>query len=143
MLIMFMNTSKHVWEALRNAINTAGFSIETIDHFDKQHGTFKQFVNENTAGFDLVIHCRKRSDAHQVASIPPINSTTKDSIKDYIQSREGDIPTISYIHVQRDQEIDYRQLYSEWLSIALSQNIATVDFPLFRKLAVELIAGKK
>jgi len=67
MMLVFMNSSAKVWDALRTAVHRAGFVAERIDIFDKQHGTFKQFVSENTAGCDLVLHCRKPlSDAKLV-----------------------------------------------------------------------------
>jgi hypothetical protein len=50
MVLVFMNSSQEVWQALRDAILKAGFLIERVDIFDKQHGTFKQFVSENTGG---------------------------------------------------------------------------------------------
>ena len=59
MLLVFMNSSAKVWDALRVAIQDAGFVIVKADVFDKQHGTFKHFVSENTAGADLVLHCLK------------------------------------------------------------------------------------
>ena len=59
MVLVFMNSSEKVWEALRASIGDAGFTIEKINIFDKQHGTFKQYVSENTAGADLMLHCRK------------------------------------------------------------------------------------
>ena len=139
MLIMFMNTSKDVWEALRKAISSAGFSVEKIDLFDKQHGTFKQFVNENAAGFDLVIHCRKNPREHQESRIQSPEEVKK-SITKYIKSKDNSIPYISYVHVQRSNEIDYRQLYSEWLAIAMLNDMTTIDFPLFRAMVSEIIS---
>lgn len=133
MLLMFMNTSKEVWEALRQAISQAGFLIAKIDLFDKQHGTFKQFVNENAAGFDLVIHCRKQVIVpHDDTLIIPEN--VQQSIIELVRSKGDNIPYITYLHVQREQEIDYRQMYSEWLTIAMANNLATVDFSFFRKV---------
>ena len=59
LLLVFMNSSQDIWSQLRRAIARAGFSLDRMDIFDKQHGTFKQFVSDNTAGSDLILHCRK------------------------------------------------------------------------------------
>ena len=59
MVLVFMNSSKEVWRALSSSIKSAGFRIKKVSIFDKQHGTFKQFVSENTAGADLMLHCKK------------------------------------------------------------------------------------
>ena len=59
MLLVFMNSSKDVWEALINAVHNAGFIIERLDIFDKQHGTFKQFVSNNT-GVVIWLSLRKQ-----------------------------------------------------------------------------------
>ncbi len=54
-----MNSSEKIWSSLHKAIQDSGFIIEKVNIFDKKHGTFKQFVSENTAGADLMLHCRK------------------------------------------------------------------------------------
>ena len=58
-----------MWEALRTAITDAGFVIVNADVFDKQHGTFKHFVSENTAGADLVLHCLSRKPGSRRAVV--------------------------------------------------------------------------
>jgi DNA modification methylase/predicted RNA-binding Zn-ribbon protein involved in translation (DUF1610 family) len=137
MLLMFMNTSSEVWEALRTAVVGVGFSIVKIDLFDKQHGTFKQFVNEHTAGFDLVLHCRKQPSLVNQRIEEP--NSIRQSIVDFVNARRQTIPYIAYLHVRRADEIDYRQLYSEWLSTTIASLGPVADFPVFRKVASELL----
>ncbi len=139
MLLVFMNSSKEVWSALKAAIDSAGFTIKKIDIFDKQHGTFKQFASENTAGFDLVLHCYKSCET--VASPNFSYAETTDSVRAFLGRYNGSLPTQVYLHVGRQEEIDYRMLYSEWLSSSLVERTELVDFAEFRKIAQATLAG--
>jgi 16S rRNA G966 N2-methylase RsmD/transcriptional regulator with XRE-family HTH domain len=139
MLLVFMNSSKEVWNALREAIVGAGFAIRKSDIFDKQHGTFKQFVSENTAGFDLVLHCQKPDERRSTTAFDP--AATAASLHAFLGHYSGNLPTQVYLHVGRDTEIDYRRLYSEWLSSSLAGQSELVDFAEFRKIAQEIFAG--
>ena len=136
MLLVFMNSSKEVWNALQEAIAHAGFTIRKIDIFDKQHGTFKQFVSENTAGFDLVLHCFKPLVLQPSAIVDP--PVIGDSIRAFLSHYRGNLPTQVYLHVGRDSEIDYRKLYSEWLSSSLLGHSELVDFTEFRKAVQQI-----
>jgi DNA modification methylase/DNA-binding transcriptional regulator YiaG len=135
LLMVFMNSSHEVWEQLRRAIEGAGFAVERMDIFDKQHGTFKQFVSDNTAGADLILHCRK-----VVSSAPGDrrHDTTTDelAVGNFLRNRGGRLPTSPYLHVKRDEEIDYRTLYSEWIALGRLTNGRVCDFAAFRSYVV-------
>ena len=133
MLLVFMNSSKQVWDALRAAIIDTGFIIKKIDIFDKQHGTFKQFSSENTAGFDLVLHCFKPDDS-LLPSDPNHKTATADSIRIFLSRYVKKLPKQIYLHVGRDSEIDYRMLYSEWISNSLMNDYELIDFSEFRRI---------
>lgn len=135
MLLVFMNSSDEVWQALRNSITEAGFSIESIDTFDKQHGTFKQFVSDNTAGMDLVLHCKKVK-AQRASYKPKKSKNIRETIDAFMRSRQATIPTNVYMHVGRNEEVDHRTLYSEWLTSSLASNDSLLSFSEFR-LSVE------
>lgn len=134
MLLVFMNSSSEVWEALRRALAGAGFRVVRTDIFDKQHGTFKHFVSENTAGMDLVLHCLKPTD---VSSMQPLNASRETGldIADFLRSRQQHVPTNTFLHVGRNEEIDYRTLYSEWLAQSFDRQREFVDFSTFRQIA--------
>jgi DNA modification methylase/DNA-binding XRE family transcriptional regulator len=133
MLLVFMNSSQDIWEQLRRAIAGAGFSLERMDIFDKQHGTFKQFVSDNTAGSDLILHCRKgRPALHPMGAGE--NKTDASAVFEFLRQREGHLPTVPYLHVKRHEELDYRMLYSEWLAAGLLGNGQVCDFASFRDL---------
>ena len=130
MVLVFMNSSDKVWNALSKAILDAGFSIQAINIFDKQHGTFKQFVSENTAGADLMIHCKKIESlsrphvAKVVANVPR-----------FLLKELDRLPLVPFIHVKRAPEVDYRTLYSRYISAALQEGLAILSFSAFREEA--------
>jgi hypothetical protein len=138
MLLVFMNSSGEVWNALKNAIQRAGFVMERIDIFDKQHGTFKHFVSDNTAGCDLVLHCRKPYDSEKMAQIKK-GLNISESIKKFLANRSGTIPITVYLHVSRESELDFRLLYSEWIAFGLLHGYELTDFTTFRAMISALL----
>jgi DNA modification methylase len=137
MLLVFMNSSARVWDALRSAIVDAGFVIVRADSFDKQHGTFKQFVSENTAGEDLVLHCRKPdAGSPLLRSLPLV--TAEESVRNFLASVDLRRARTAYLHVDRSDEVDARKLYSEWLSHAMVEGIAPIDLAAFRAFIAKM-----
>jgi DNA modification methylase/transcriptional regulator with XRE-family HTH domain len=141
MLLMFMNSSKHVWTALRNAITGAGFEIKKMDIFDKEHGTFKQFVSENTAGMDLVLHCRKPENRLGGKADRPHVPTS--DVFDFLRSRKESPPTNTYLHVERADEVDFRTLYSEWIADCFRAEREVMDFAAFRQVTQQWLNRDK
>ncbi|MGH9445348.1 MAG: hypothetical protein ACRD3O_06455 [Terriglobia bacterium] len=140
MLLVFMNSSQKVWQALREAVLDAGFSLQRADIFDKQHGTFKQFVSDNTAGCDLLLHCHKavRSQRHTKITVP--YQAAPEAVRLFIDSRRGTLPRQPFLHVRRDDEIDYRMLYSEFLAARLIDEANLIDFATFRTIAASVLS---
>lgn len=138
MVLVFMNSSERVWEALRSAILRAGFTLHRADIFDKQHGTFKQYVSDNTAGCDLLLHCRKSSAPEKIVSAHS-NGGEAQSVGSFLAGRTGELPKQPFLHVRRQQEIDYRMLYSEFIGEHLLSEARLLDFATFRSLASSLI----
>ncbi len=140
MVLVFMNSSKRVWGALRNAIEGSGFEMLRTSIFDKQHGTFKQYVSDNAAGADLMIHCKKsigqarpRTNKHESA----------ENVSAFMRRSEGQVPIAPYIHVNRDPEVDYRVLYSRYVSSAIHRRTGLVGFAEFRREAQEFLRARK
>ena len=131
LLLVFMNSSGAVWSALRNAVLDAGFSIEKVDTLDKQHGTFKQFVSENTAGLDLVLHCLKPL-APAMAEVERAGRRVCEVIS-FLEEQRGSLPTSVYLHVDRREEVDFRKLYSDWVAQSLARGTKVMDFAEFRR----------
>ena len=134
LLLVFMNSSAAVWLALRSAILDAGFKIVKMDILDKQHGTFKQFVSENTAGSDLVLHCVKPSDVDNLSPEHTPENAGR-SILRFLEGRHSSLPTNVYLHVGREEETDFRKLYSDWLAGSLLRAAEVIDFSEFRRIA--------
>ena len=100
LVLVFMNSAEDIWDRIRRAVLDAGFTIERIDIFDKQHGTFKQFVSDNTAGSDLMLHCHKPAHAsHALTTNDVVDSIT---VKDFLYSRGGTVPVLPFLHVRRE-----------------------------------------
>ena len=138
MVLVFMNSSEKVWSALNEAIRDAGFSIRKVNIFDKQHGTFKQFVSENTAGADLMIHCKKvRSPSRRGTS------KASASVADFVLKEAGRLPVLPYIHVKREAEVDYRTLYSRYVSAAMQGGLTIISFSDFRDQATAALEGSQ
>ncbi|HLY32582.1 MAG TPA: DNA methyltransferase, partial [Ktedonobacterales bacterium] len=138
MLLVFMNSSAQVWEALRTAISEAGFVIRKADVFDKQHATFKQLVSENTAGCELVLHCWKPT---MTGETPTENDdeavSQREAIFAFLAGANVEKRRQAFLHVSRPEETDFRSLYSEWLIKALTAGEVTLDFAQFRLLVLE------
>jgi len=138
MLLVFMNSSKRVLIALRNAISDAGFVVERIDIFDKQHATFKQFVSDNTPGADLILHCQKPlvPNSPQNRSENPVASA-RESLLDFLNTVNPQRYRTEYLHVNRETEFDFRTLYSEWLSQRMTGAATLIDYAEFRSVVSE------
>ena len=134
MLLVFMNSSARVWSVLREAITAAGFIIVKADVFDKQHGTFKHFISENTAGADLVLHClkpKRRLERHGEGTNGPL------SIADFLSVVDAERYLQPFLHVARPTELDLRRLYSEWVAQAIVADLDVMDFSAFRDNALK------
>lgn len=140
MTVIFHNSSSEVWAALQAAISDAGFAVHGTQTFDKEHGTFKQFVSDNAVGYDLVLHCWK---AGQPA--PKSNGAGQPrEIFDFVRQRVSADPQryrVHYLHVARTDEWDFRKLHAEWLAEALPQNGDLIGFEEFRVQAAPAVAG--
>lgn len=155
MLLVFMNSSSSVWEALRTAIQVAGFEIRQCDIFDKQHGTFKQYVSANTAGCDLVLHCYKPNlpdidtavsgqtqltvSRNNGAFGAPSMKRVLDSVATFLQNKDMRAWRSVFLHVTRSSEVDFRKLYSEWTASSLLEGENLLDFAAFRSLVMERV----
>jgi DNA modification methylase len=134
--IMFHNSSEKVWQALQQAISNSSFSIIGTQYFDKKHGTFKQFVSDNAVGYDLVMHCRKLPANNTMRVIPLPRSDIHNFVSKAIDNKESYIT--HYLHVEREDEIDFRKLYAEWLAASLPKGIISISFPEFRHIASQI-----
>jgi len=141
MTVIFHNSSSEVWTALQTAIGDAGFAVRGTQTFDKEHGTFKQFVSENAVGYDLVLHCRKAE--HPVA-LHAGGPRKHPDVSEFVRERVTQNPErycVHYLHVTRANEWDFRKLHAEWLAETLSENGSLIGFEEFRHRAEPAVAG--
>ncbi|MCP5420063.1 MAG: site-specific DNA-methyltransferase [Gammaproteobacteria bacterium] len=141
LVLVFMNSAKDIWDRIRRSVLDAGFTIERIDIFDKQHGTFKQFVSDNTAGADLMLHCQKPTCANPAQTSS--DTARVISVRDFLNNRSGTVPVLPYLHVRREADIDYRTLYSEYLADSLLQHSKMLDFATFRSQAMDILENNE
>lgn len=138
MLLVFMNSSAEVWAAIRAAVDEAGFTLVSADVFDKHHGTFKQFVSPNTTGADLVLHCLK--PAGPVATKA---DSTCESLDKFLASIDLTRYVQPFLHVARPSEMDFRRLYSEWISMSVANGSdAFLDFAEFRQQVMRHVGSE-
>lgn len=138
MCVVFHNSSEKVWKALQRAITDSGFEVRAAQTFDKQHGTFKMFVSDNTVGYDLVLHCRKRLFSANV--VTQLANASLENVREFIRRQLG-LSThyqVRFLHVTREIEFDYRRLYAEWLCQSFANTEITIDFEQFRVIVAEV-----
>lgn len=137
--VMFHNSSEKVWQCLQQAIKNSGFSVISAQTFDKKHGTFKQFVSKNAVGYDLTLHCKKRQNDLNFLT----NTNLKKSVENFIDKVKANMSNykITYLHVNRDDEIDYRKMYSEWIIHEIKTSEIDLSYEGFRVLAEAAIFG--
>ena len=141
MTVIFHNSSAEVWTALQRAISDAGFAVRGTQTFDKEHGTFKQFVSDNAVGYDLILHCRKADRPHATSRNEAASSSR---IADFVRQRVAQDPEryrVHFLHVSRTDEWDFRRLHAEWLAEALPENSGLFGFEEFRNQAQSAVEG--
>ena len=62
MTVEFHNSKNSVWNAIMEALQTAGFVIADIRTLDKKQGSFKQVTSASAVKQDLIISCYKPNE---------------------------------------------------------------------------------
>ncbi|MFV8390019.1 DNA methyltransferase [Flavobacterium sp. LB1P71] len=143
--VVFHNSSDKVWAVLQNSLKEAGLKIINAQTFDKKHGTFKQYVSDNAVGYDIMLHCKKEKNKVGKTIKFNIPQTEKQILK-FITAElnNQDLSySVKYLHVKRDEEVDYRRLYAKWLTSSLSSSVINLGFDEFRSLVDKVILKKK
>ena len=89
-----------------------------------------------------MLHCCKPEAPHQTeaqASMP----TLQESVFAFLSYTDIALPTIVYLHVGRQEEVDYRKLYSDWLSQSLMEDAELMDFAQFRVIVKSWLEQKR
>lgn len=144
--VMFHNSSAKVWSAIQKALVSSGFGIETTRTLDKRHGTFKQFVSPNAVGYDLLLHCKKETTDSSVSHTLHDNGASKTAICKFVRNALAQAPedfVVRYLHVERQDEIDGRKLYSLWLKERLeAEEVVDVSYEEFRKILESVVQSE-
>lgn len=94
--VEFSNTSAAIWNAIQQAIQTAGFIIVNVSALDKQAGSFKAITTTTAVKQDLVITCFKPSDKMRLRFEE--KGATQQSAQDFIEELLIHLP----VHVEKD-----------------------------------------
>lgn len=142
--LVFHNSSAKVWSAIQDALWASGFAIMSIQILDKRQGTFKQFVSDNTVGYDLMLHCQKYRRGIAPVQGGPLSSRA--SICGFVErvlQRHTDEFIVRYMHVKRRNELDTRKLYSLWLKEQIETGkVVDLDYEQFRQIVIRILGGK-
>ncbi len=140
LVLIFMNSAESIWASLRRSLAESGFAIDLVEIFDKQHSTFKMYVNGNTAGSDLVLHCSKAQAGRKAPDVA-IQHNTDAAVAAFLSARNAAVPRSHFLHVARPDEVDYRVLYGEFLASTLGSSLPGLDFSHFRDLVDEYLVS--
>jgi DNA-binding transcriptional regulator YiaG len=80
----------------------------------------------------------ERCEAPAAAEGRPTRASAAESVNHLLGERESPVPKVPYRHLRREDKIDYRMLYSEFLADGLIGRGDLVDFASFRTLAASV-----
>lgn len=90
MTIEFSNTSSSIWNAIQNAIQSAGFVIANVSVLDKKKGSFKVVTSTTAVKQDLVISAYKPT--HEARDLMKSERNTEDSVWTFINQHLKKLP---------------------------------------------------
>lgn len=131
MTVEFHNSKNSVWNAIQEALQTAGFVIADVRTLDKQQGSFKQVTSSNAVKQDLVISCYKPSGGLEERFLR--ESGTEEGVWDFIRTHLQQLP----VFVSKD---DQAEMIAERQSYLLFDRM--VAFHVQRGVAVPLSAAE-
>lgn len=144
--LAFHNSSSKVWAAIRAALLDSGFNVAKVQTLDKRHGTFKQFVSENTVGYDLLLHCTRESGNRNARVASNTHGTLRADVRMFLEQTLKKNPEefiVEYLHVNRESELDTRKLYSLWLKKYVEAGLKVdLDYESFRILVNQIVADE-
>ena len=131
MTVEFHNSKNSVWNAIQEALQTAGFVIADVRTLDKQQGSFKQVTSSNAVKQDLVISCYKPSGGLEERFLR--ESGTEEGVWDFIRTHLQQLP----VFVSKD---DQAEMIAERQSYLLFDRM--VAFHVQRGVSVPLSAAE-
>jgi hypothetical protein len=108
MTVAFHNSKNSVWNAIQEALQTAGFVIADVRTLDKKQGSFKQVTSANAVKQDLIISCYRPDGGLEERF--KREAGTEEGVWDFIRTHLRQLP----VFVEKDGQaevISERQNY--------------------------------
>jgi len=90
MTVEFHNSKNAVWNAIQEALQTAGFVIADVRTLDKKQGSFKQVTSANAVKQDLIISCYKPN--YGLEERFKLEAGTEEGVWDFIRTHLRQLP---------------------------------------------------
>jgi len=100
MTVVFHNSKNSVWNAIQEALQTAGFVIADVRTLDKQQGSFKQVTSANAVKQDLVISCYRPNGGLEERF--KREAGTEEGVWDFIRTHLRQLP----VFVEKDGQAE-------------------------------------
>jgi len=131
MTVEFHNSKNSVWNAIMEALQTAGFVIADIRTLDKKQGSFKQVTSASAVKQDLIISCYKPNEGLEERF--KIEAGSEEGVWDFVRTHLKQLP----VFVSKDGQAEV---------VAERQNYLLFDrmvaFHVQRGVAVPLSAAE-
>jgi len=90
MTVEFHNSKNSVWNAIMEALQTAGFVIADIRTLDKKQGSFKQVTSASAVKQDLIISCYKPNEGLEERF--KIEAGSEEGVWDFVRMHLKNLP---------------------------------------------------
>ena len=90
MTVEFHNSKNSVWNAIQEALQTAGFVIADVRTLDKKQGSFKQVTSASAVKQDLIISCYKPNGGLEERFM--LTAGTEEGVWDFVRTHLKQLP---------------------------------------------------
>lgn len=90
MTVEFHNSKNSVWNAIQEALQTAGFVIADVRTLDKQQGSFNQVTQAGSVKQDIIISCYKPNDGLEERF--KLEAGSEDGVWDFVCTHLNQLP---------------------------------------------------
>lgn len=109
MTVEFNNSKNAVWNAIREALQAAGFVIADVRTLDKKQGTFNQVTSPNAVKQDLIISCYKPNGGLEERFKK--EAGTEEGVWDFVRTHLKQLPVFVTTKDGKAEVIAERQNY--------------------------------
>ncbi|ACZ19719.1 DNA methylase N-4/N-6 domain protein [Thermanaerovibrio acidaminovorans DSM 6589] len=90
MTVEFHNSKNSVWNAIQEALQTAGFVVADVRTLDKKQGSFKQVTSASAVKQDLIISCYKPNGGLEERF--KLEAGTEEGVWDFVRTHLRQLP---------------------------------------------------